>query len=135
MMRPTIFRMGSCVSHSDYHGNQYTENRDFCKFLSFYTIVWIMESWYPWPMDGLEQKIDKLINTVEGIDKKLDGHIEFVAERMTKIEDRLDGMSTKADLQNAKQELFDKISENKYEIQGKVNDHEVRIQKLETNIA
>ncbi len=83
-------------------------------------------------MDGLEQKIDKLLNTVEGIDKKLDGYIEFSSERTTAVEDKLDGMITKSDLQNVKQEIFDKIGEVKYKTESRINDHETRITNLET---
>jgi conjugal transfer/entry exclusion protein len=88
---------------------------------------------------ALEEKLNQINDNVLGIKQdlesvknKLDGYIEFSSERFTKIEDT---MAARTDLQNFKQEIFDKISDAKYEVTGKVNDHELRIEKLETNIA
>lgn len=72
---------------------------------------------------NLENKLDEMMRTIKvGFDE--------VHEKFDQMDKRFDAVATKEDLQKFKLEAVDK-----YATLEKVNDHEVRIKKLESKIA
>ncbi len=83
-------------------------------------------------LTGVEGRLAGAEEKLTGFENKLDGFIEFSNERSTRIEDAIE---------NTKKEILEALSKNKLETVDKyatnerVDKHEVRIQKLEANIA
>lgn len=84
-------------------------------------------------IDKKVNQIDRLAEKLDQVDKKLEGYIEFSSERFVKIEDKLnsaeENMATKKDIQNLKLDLMDKYTDKET-----VNEHEIRITKLEEKL-
>ncbi len=83
-------------------------------------------------LTGVEGRLAGAEDKLTGFENKLDGFIEFSNERSTRIEDAIE---------NTKKEILEALSKNKleavdkYATNDRVDKQEVRIQKLEANIA
>ncbi len=78
-------------------------------------------------------KIDELSSKVNGLEKTLNGFVDFSSERFVKIEDKLNSIEedivAKKDLQNLRLDLVDR-----YANKEKVDNHEIRITNLEEKL-